>query len=67
MKLEFVGKDPESKNDGSPTVYRCPERQSWVLQGYKIDGETRAKLEIPEHEDAIEMPYRMLRFMVTEG
>ncbi|GGJ96280.1 hypothetical protein GCM10010123_27820 [Pilimelia anulata] len=68
MRLEFVGfvgKDPASNYDNSPTVYRCPERQSWVIQGFKLDPATRATLALPAHEDAIEVPYRMLPFLTT--
>ncbi|WP_189167999.1 hypothetical protein [Pilimelia anulata] len=67
MDLQFVGKDPGSAENNSPTVYRCAERQSWVMQGFKIDADTRAMLDIPDHEDAVEVPYRMLPFITLEG
>ncbi|GGK34422.1 hypothetical protein GCM10010124_28780 [Pilimelia terevasa] len=66
MNLDFVGKDPASKNDGSPTVYRCTERQSWVIQGRKLDAQTHARLNIPDDEDAVEVPFRMLPFLMQK-
>ncbi|GGK09863.1 hypothetical protein GCM10010123_44730 [Pilimelia anulata] len=66
MKLEFIGKDPDSNGGDSPTVYRCPDRDSYVIQGWKIDAGTLASLNMPAHEDAIEIPSRMLRYLQIE-
>ncbi|GGJ98268.1 hypothetical protein GCM10010123_30360 [Pilimelia anulata] len=63
MRLDFIGKDPESGRGDSPTVYRCPDRDSYVIQGWKLDPETLASLHLPGHEDAVEIPARMLRFL----
>jgi hypothetical protein len=35
MRLTFVAKDPESRPQGSPTLYRT-DRASWVVQGWVV-------------------------------
>ncbi|MET9411312.1 hypothetical protein ABZX90_37050 [Streptomyces sp. NPDC002935] len=63
MALHRLGKDPESPNNGSPTVYLDDETGHYILQGWKItDPERLAELNIPEHETVIEFPRRMLAF-----
>ena len=47
--------------DGSDSLNSCPTviglgDDDVVLQGYKLDTETRRRLNIPEGEDAIVMP-----------
>lgn len=47
--------------DGSDSLNSCPTviglgDDDVVLQGYKLDAETRHRLNIPEGEDAIVMP-----------
>jgi hypothetical protein len=70
MALQFLGKDSESPNGHSPTVYYDDERDTYVLQGYKVEDEARlAQMKIPEHETVIEFPKRMMQFFpeVTSG
>jgi hypothetical protein len=63
MALHKLGKDPESREGGSPTVYYDDETDNYVLQGWKITDETRRRdLAIPGHEDVIEFPRRMMQF-----
>ena len=63
MRIQFVGKDPESNPTGSPTVYRT-DRESWIIQGWVIDDpEVLAEMSIPEGESAVEIPDRMLKFL----
>ncbi len=63
MRLEFIGKDPESNPTNSPTVYRT-ERGSWIIQGFVVDDpEALATLNLPEGETAVEIPDRMLQFL----
>ena len=38
MALRFIGKDPDSPNNGSPTVWLDEEDGSIVIQGWQIDG-----------------------------
>ncbi|MEZ0092868.1 hypothetical protein [Streptacidiphilus sp. EB129] len=63
MTLHKLGKDPESPNNGSPTVYLDDETDTYVLQGWKVtDPDRLAELVVPEHETVIEFPRRMMQF-----
>jgi hypothetical protein len=64
MSLRFIGKDAESPNNGSPTVWVDEEDDSIVIQGWKItDAMTLAAIEatgpIPGHETVLRLPRRM--------
>lgn len=63
MALHMLGKDPESRDGNSPTVYYDDVADTYVLQGWKIgDKERRGKLGVPDHEEVIEFPRRMMQF-----
>ncbi|MGH3392852.1 MAG: hypothetical protein ACRDOO_28630 [Actinomadura sp.] len=62
MALELLGKDPESEHGGSPTVYLDRGRETLVIQSWRPLSEQLAQMTIPDHETAIELPLRMLRF-----
>ncbi len=63
MTLHMLGKDPTSPDGGSPTVYYDDERDTYILQGYKIEDNARlAQMDIPDHETVIEFPKRMVQF-----
>lgn len=63
MALHTLGKDPESRDGNSPTVYYDDQTDTYVLQGWKItDEERRRELAIPGHEEVIEFPRRMMQF-----
>lgn len=67
MDLQFIGKDPESGKDGSPTVFVDQANGDLVVQGWTADSETRAGcLEagpIPDHETVVRIPARMVAMM----
>ena len=70
MALRFLGKDPDSAQGQSPTVYFDDERDTFVVQGWKVADSVRlAQLDLPEHETVVEIPARMLPFFkeVTGG
>ncbi|MFG2734799.1 hypothetical protein ACGFX7_08225 [Streptomyces harbinensis] len=70
MALRKLGKDPESKHDGSPTVYLDEESDNYILQGWRVtDTDRLSQLDVPEHETVIEFPRRMMQFFpeVTGG
>ncbi|MER5727800.1 hypothetical protein ABT084_05490 [Streptomyces sp. NPDC002138] len=65
MALRMLGKDPESRDGGSPTIYLDEDRDTYLVQGFKVtDDERRALMSIPGHEDVIEMPRRMVQFFL---
>lgn len=61
MSLRFIGKDPDSPNNGSPTVWLDEGDGSIVLQGWKITDEaTLAAIgSVPGHETVLRLPRRM--------
>jgi hypothetical protein len=65
VALVMLGKDPDSQNGQSPTVYYDEDRDSYVLQGWKVlDNERLAQMSIPEHETVVEFPRRMVQFLL---
>jgi len=68
MALRLIGIDPESPNNGSPTVWIDEEDDSIVIQGWKItDAATLAGIHatapIPVHETVLRLPRRMTQFL----
>ena len=65
MTLRFVGKDPDSPDGQSPTVW--DDGDTFVIQGWRLDAATMAEVgEVPAHETVIRFPKRMIPFL-TEG
>lgn len=65
LKLTHLG--TASGNTGCPAVYST-DRGTYVVQGWKLaDTEARAQLDIPDHEDAIEIPAALLRYFPRTG
>ena len=63
MALICLGKDPGSEDGGSPTIYYDTERKTYLVQGFKVkDKERLAQMQIPGHEDVVEMPEIMVQF-----
>jgi hypothetical protein len=64
MRLTFIGKDPRSNPTGSPTVYTTGDG-TLIVQGWELtDEEARTEMRIPRGEDAVEIPVRMVPFIV---
>ncbi|MDX2700566.1 hypothetical protein [Streptomyces ipomoeae] len=76
MPLTFIGIDPQTKDEKSPTVWIDQEKQELVLQGYKPDPEVEAECAawevpghakgIPDDEAVIRIPARMVH-MIREA
>jgi hypothetical protein len=62
MTLRFLGVDPDSPNNGSPTLWE--DGDTYVIQGWKInDPAVLSEIgEIPDHETVVRLPKRMMRF-----
>jgi len=62
MALRFLGKDPDSPVNDSPTIY--DNGDTYVIQGWKIaDPAVLAELgELPAHETVVEIPKRLMQF-----
>jgi hypothetical protein len=68
MPLQFLGKDPDSGSNQSPTLW--DDGDTYVIQAWRItDPATLAEIgEVPEHETIVRLPKRMMQFFkeVTE-
>lgn len=65
MALRKLGKAPESPSGGSPTIYLDEERDSYLMQGWKVeDAERLGQMDIPGHESVVEIPRRMAQFFL---
>jgi hypothetical protein len=69
MALRLIGVDPDSPNNGSPTVWLDEDDQSIVIQGWKItDDDTISEIiankPIPGHETVLRLPARMASFLL---
>lgn len=68
MTIHFVGIDPETDEDGCPTVWVDAEAGDLLIQGYDADEETTqtcdtlspARAPIPPGESVIRVPKRMI-------
>lgn len=73
MPLQFIGIDPQTGQDKSPTVFVDEETNDIVIQGFKPSGETEtevAAFEVPGHavgipddEAVVRIPARMAPFL----
>ncbi|MFB7655223.1 MULTISPECIES: hypothetical protein [unclassified Streptomyces] len=76
MSLRFIGIDPNTGDEESPTVWVDEEKKELVLQGWKPDEATAAEcaaftvpghaVGIPEHEAVVRIPARMVA-MIREA
>ena len=63
MTLRMLGKDPDSPNNGSPTLYYDDQDDTYVIQGWRVTDPTAlAQMQIPDHETVIRLPRRMMQF-----
>lgn len=70
MALRFIGIDPETGREGSPTIWVDESQRELVLQGFKPGAELEAECAafevpghasgIPPHESVVRMPFRMV-------
>jgi hypothetical protein len=60
MALRFLGKDPESNGDNSPTIW--DDGDAYVIQGWLVsDAEAIAAIgTVPAHEGVVRIPKRMM-------
>ncbi|NEC23308.1 hypothetical protein [Streptomyces parvus] len=76
MELRFIGIDPDTGQQGSPTVWVDEESAELVFQGWKPDPELEARcaatevpghaVGIPEGEAVVRIPARMVA-MIREA
>jgi len=65
MRARFLGKDPNSPDGESPTMFATDrtDRVTYIAQGWKVtDPQVLADVgEIPDHEAIIEIPEDVLK------
>lgn len=65
MALRKLGKDPESKSGGSPTIYLDEEKDTYLVQGWKVmEADRLGQLDLPGHETVVEIPRWMVQFFL---
>lgn len=66
MRAWFLGKDPESQVENSPTLFATDrtDRKTYIAQGWKVtDPQVLADIgPVPEHEALAEIPEEVLMF-----
>jgi hypothetical protein len=66
MHAKFLGKDPDSQVDNSPTLFATDrtDRVTYIAQGWKVtDPQVLADVgPVPDHETLIEIPEDVLKF-----
>ncbi|MFD4505521.1 hypothetical protein [Streptomyces sp. NPDC058457] len=70
MRLQFIGIDPDTGKNGSPTAWVDLDSTDIVIQGYTVDETTRDQCVentapghakgIPDHETVIRIPARLV-------
>lgn len=64
MQLTFLGSS--SVTGDCPSLY-ATDRDSYVVQGLKLDPDVLASLRIPDRETAVEIPAALLRYLPPEA
>jgi len=66
VRVRFLGKDPESQVDNSPTLFATDrtDRVTYIAQGWRVtDAQALADIgAVPDHETLIEIPEDVLKF-----
>ncbi len=66
MRARFLGKDPESQEGNSPTLFATDrtDRKTYLAQGWKVvDPQALADVgPVPDHETLVEIPEEVLKF-----
>lgn len=66
MRARFLGKDPQSQVDNSPSLFATDrtDRVTYIAQGWRVtDPQVLADVApVPDHETLIEIPEDVLEF-----
>jgi len=65
VRARFLGKDPDSQVDNSPTLFATDraDRVTYIAQGWKVtDPQVLADIgPVPDHETLVEIPEDVLK------
>jgi len=64
IELTFLGST--SINGDCPTLY-ATNRGTYVVQGLKLDADVLARMRVPDHETAVEIPVALVKFAPAES
>ncbi|GAA2360207.1 hypothetical protein Cme02nite_37230 [Catellatospora methionotrophica] len=65
MELQFIRKTADSAGGNCPSIYHT-DRGTYVVQGWKLDDETTAKLrDLGSDETAVEIPADVIAGIVA--
>jgi hypothetical protein len=64
MAIQLIGKDPNTPNNGSPTIWRDDDG-SLIIQSYLIDDDATMDVvgqtgPVPDYEGVVRLPERMI-------
>ncbi|MDG4857371.1 hypothetical protein P8605_04230 [Streptomyces sp. T-3] len=63
MALHMLGKDPNSPEGKSATVYYDDVADKYLVQGLKVlDKERLSQMDLPDYETVVEIPKYMAEF-----
>ncbi|ARX83533.1 MULTISPECIES: hypothetical protein [Streptomyces] len=63
MALHMLGKDPNSPEGKSATVYYDDVADKYLVQGLKVlDTERLSQMDLPDNETVVEIPKYMVQF-----
>ncbi|MER6523450.1 hypothetical protein ABT246_42560 [Streptomyces sp. NPDC001553] len=74
MELRFIGIDPDTNYEGSPTVWVDGDTNDLIVQGLRLDPSDLQKLAavewveghrpgVPDHEAVVRLPARMVQLL----
>ncbi|MFI1679295.1 hypothetical protein [Streptomyces sp. NPDC020607] len=63
MALRMLGKDPNSPEGKSATIYYDDVMDRYLVQGLKVlDDDRLSQMDLPDHETVVEIPTYMAQF-----
>ncbi|MDQ8704868.1 hypothetical protein RCO28_20575 [Streptomyces sp. LHD-70] len=63
MTLHMLGKDPNSPDGKSATIYYDDVKDRYLVQGLKVlDEERLSQMDLPNYETVVEIPKYMAQF-----
>lgn len=65
MKLTVVHATHNCADSTCPTIYQN-EAGNYVIQGFKVNSESKSTLNIPKNEDLVEIPQEFLKAFVEK-
>jgi hypothetical protein len=65
MRLRFIAID--TGKDGCPTLYAAEDRESYVVQGWRVSDPTARGVRLRDGDTCVEVPKRLLTHLESPG